>query len=432
MIITSSREQLEPRLDASSKLLLLTTRKTLSDGQIQTARRLVNEIDDWNFFLETATRKFSITFAYKALVAHAADLVPAAVLEGMQNTSQRSALATMNVASALVSFHNKCILKAGAKYAYLKGIALSCQFDRPFLDRFSRDIDVLVADEDMSNLVEIARTQGYELLTDATTREVAVERQDIDFVTRYSPVVLLMSPEDVLIEVHRKMGKMSVTFDTKSALERAVDVSFSGLKLKTLPKPLHFVYVCYHHSRHFWSHLHWLSDLDTMVVDADMNRDETLELAASLGIQPSTEAAYEFHELIGSPDSWEKLDLDNSHGGQFLEACLINLDGDLELEYRLREGKTLGEFMSRWQISPGRYFSMWRTSWATRLRPSVAQHLKYRLPHQMHWLYRTENLLILLKNGLRHLSTRLTRLLLSPLYWAGVSRASDRKDDARE
>jgi len=413
MTSVPSIRQYEPRRDASAKLLLLTTRAQLNSHQVSTLRQLATEIDDWDFFVYTAANKFSVTFAFQSLAEHASDIVPEEVLSKLEKSARRSTLATMRVAAAFLNFHKKCVQKSGAKYAYLKGIALSCQFNRPYLDRFSRDVDVLVASENMQTLIDTALLEGYQLLTDAQSKDIATNRGDIEFIARHAPVVLLKSPESVLIEVHRKMGKMSVSFDAEKALEEAVDVSFSGMPIKTLKKELHFVYVCYHHARHFWSHLHWLSDLDSMISHGEVERQSALRLASSFGLTPSIEAAFEFHELIGRPESWDDPELGSTRGGEYLLACLINLEGGLELEHRLREGKTLGEFISAWQISPGSYFSFWRTSWSTRVRPSVAQHLKYQLPRFLHWLYWAENILILLKNSVAHLPMQLSKLIRS-------------------
>ncbi|MEL7030776.1 MAG: nucleotidyltransferase family protein [Pseudomonadota bacterium] len=428
----ASIAQYEFRQDATAKLLLLTTRRVFSDDQIRAIRQLATEVKDWDFFVETAAKKFSITFAYNALKMHASEIVPTEAVEALEKSSRRSTLAAMRVAAAFINFHKKCIEHSGIKYAYLKGIALSCQFDRPYLDRFSRDVDVLVDSDDIQVLVDTALSKGYQLLSDSNSKEIATKRSDIEFIARHSPVVLLKSPEFVLIEVHRKMGKMSVSFDTKSAIDEAVEVSFSGITIRALEPTLHFVYVCYHHSRHFWSHLHWLSDLHTMLVHEDVERQRALTLASSLGIKPSIEAAYDFNELIGAPDSWGKIDYTATRGAQFLRVCLINLEGGRELEYQLRESKTLGEFISAWQISPGRYFSFWRNSWATRIRPSVAQHMKYQFPRYFHWMYWAENILILMKNSIAHLPLQIARV-----FHARTSmRASEEKriegDDAHE
>ena len=136
---------------------------------------------------------------------------------------------------------------------------------------------------------------------------------------------MLVGPDQVLIEVHRRLGKVSVLFDLNLALETTEEIELSGVRMQTLAKSIHFVYLCYHHARHFWSHLHWLADLDAMIRSSDFDRVQINKIADSLGIQPTIDAALDFHKLISDPELWDQAGLSETGGGQFLKACLVNL-----------------------------------------------------------------------------------------------------------
>lgn len=401
-----SINSIEPRQDASAKLLLLTTKRSFTADQIIQIRALVLEINNWDFFVETATAKFSIPLAYKALQTYAEDLVPSSALKAMRIRVRRSSMATLAVVGALLNFQKSCLTPSGARYAYIKGPALSSQFGRPYADRFSRDIDVLVDARDIGRLLEACVSAGYHVFIDSHGTKVAHNRKDLNFIARYAPVVLVLSPEGVPIEVHRQLGKMSVAFDVRNAIENSEEVQLNGILIRTLEKNLHFVYVCYHHARHFWSHLHWLSDIDIIINSSEFEEHSALSLASEIGIRPTIEATINFHYITSHPEEWHELDFDTGKNVVFLKACLANLEGGLELEYALRANKTLGEFIAPWQISRGRYFSLWRKSWENRLRPSVAQHLRYSFPPYLHWMYRVQNLFGLAKNALRLAKSR--------------------------
>ena len=179
----------------------------------------------------------------------------------------------------------------------------------------------------------------------------------------------------------------------------AETVVLAGTPLKTLSGPQHFVYVAYHHSRHFWSSLHWVADIDAMLRSSRCNRDEIRAIADEIGIRPTVEAAIEFHELLSRPGLWGASVPLETGGGQFLKACLLNLDQNLDFEKQLRVGMPFSDFMSAWQISPGRQNSLWANSWHRRMRPSVSQYLDNPHPPSLYWIYRVQNLFELARNA---------------------------------
>jgi hypothetical protein len=152
-----------------------------------------------------------------------------------------------------------------------------------------------------------------------------------------------------------------------------------------------------------------LADLDGCVRSSACDRKHVNLIADSLGIRPTIEAAYEFHALISKPDSWNMSNHDRTGGYQFLKACLVNLDGDLDLEVELRRDMNLSDFMSAWQVSQGRQGGFRRKSWIRRLRPSTSQYFENRYPSYLHWLYSAHNAYKLAMNGLRLLTASLGR-----------------------
>ncbi|MDJ0922048.1 MAG: nucleotidyltransferase family protein [Henriciella sp.] len=399
MMAAQSFENLVPRQDPEARLLLLTAKTDLSEDQQSEVQALARQVKDWDFFTETAAHKFSATFAHRHLEHYAPDIPPPEIMEKLKGLSRLTGMATLKVTAAQIAFHKACIETTGAQHAYLKGVALSVQYGRNIADRYSRDVDVLVAEKDFDRVIQKAADIGYRILLEHEPLEYAQSAQDIKFVSRYADVVTLLGADFVPIEVHRRMGKLSLNFNLDQVFETAEPIEVSGVPMRTISKALHLVYVSYHHSRHFWSHLHWLADLDSMIRSSDCRRDEVNELADSIGIRPTIDAAFEFHDLISRPSLWDTIDPALEGGSQFLNACLLNLEGGLELEESLRGGMALGDFMSAWQISPGKYNTFWKNSWFRRLRPTSTQYVKRRYPRFLQWIYYLENASVLMGNG---------------------------------
>lgn len=400
-IMTSAKSTIEPDVAASntSKLLLLTAKAELDERDQALVRDISKEDIDWQRFVDVATAKFSIPYAFKHLRSIAADIVPDPALRRMRGLSGRSGLATMKITVAQLEFHKTCIAPIGAKHVYLKGVALSTQIGSNLTDRFCRDVDVLIANKDIERVIKLALKNNYRIASEAETLTFAETTRDQRFITRFADVVTLISPDNAMIEVHRKLTKLSLKFNIEKIFSTADTINVSGVEMRTLSYSMHFVYICYHHSRHFWSRLHWLADIDGFIRSDKMSRKEALETANEVGILPTIEATFAFHDLIRQPNLWENQEHRASHGGQYLSACLANLSGGLEVEQELRKSMTLGDFMSSWQVSESRYKELWFYSWLHRIKPSVSQHYSRRYPAYLVWLYYVENVYSLAKNA---------------------------------
>jgi hypothetical protein len=388
---------LTPRMDSTAKLLILLSRNSLTSAQRLLARSLAATIEDWSDVVALAEHKYVATYVYKHLKDCAADLVPPNAITALRSLARQTGLAVLLMTSSLARFHTQCIQPTGTSHAYIKGIALSAQFSWPITERFCRDIDVLIDSKAFHRVLAAALDAGYRALISTDPVRFTNDPVDLKFLARYADVVTLIDCDGVGIEVHRQLDKLSLDFDVTRALRDAETVQVAGLPIRTLNKPLHFVYASYHHSRHFWSRLHWLADLDGMV--ASVNRAEALKVAASIGIEPAIAAAFDLWELTCNPDAWTANQMMSTHSGQYLSACLVNLRGGLEVEEALREDMTLSDFMADWQISPGRYNTMWLKSWRHRLRPSVTQYNHHRYPAPLYWIYSIENALSLGRNA---------------------------------
>jgi hypothetical protein len=396
------------RQDCSARLLLLLAKTRLTASQAEEARTLAAGVKDWNEFAKLAASKFVITYVHRHLRSIAADIVPPLCLKDMEQLAYASTKATLRVAAAQLAFHNRCIQSTGAKHAYVKGPALAAQCGQDMGERYSRDIDVLVASSDFRRVIAAAITSGYGAYVGPNA---ITKAQDLNFLTRYADVVTIFSPERIPIELHRRLDKRSVNFDLERALATAEEVAVSGVTLQTLSKPYHFNFICYHHSRHFWSKLHWLADVHALTSVSDFDPDEALRLADTIGIRPTIEASFEFRELTARSGLWGRpLSLDTG-GSQFLGVCLFNLDGELELEQSLRKGMPFSDFMSAWQISSRRHTRFELNAWWNRLRPTPTQYFRRRLPLPLQWLYYLRNAATLTRLALvrgLHLSGRQT------------------------
>lgn len=390
------------RQDACARLLLLISRRSLTADQTAQARHLAESVTDWDEFAKLAYNKFVGSYAYLHLKDLAADIIPASTRAYMQRLAFGSKLASLKVAGIQRRFHDDCISSTGAMHAYLKGPSLAVQSGQEIGDRLCRDLDILVRSADFRAVLDAALARGYTIYIDLALSECATTNRDLDFLSRYADVVTIIDKSGFPIELHRRLDKQSIDFRLDVALSTAENVSLSGRAVSTMAKSLHLNYICYHHARHFWSRLHWVADIHAMITAPGFDLGEVRRIADEIGIRPTVEAALQFVDLAGDPDSWSGTLAGNSGGAQFLAACLYNLDGDLELEEDLRKGMPFSDFMSSWQIAHDQYGTFARRAWLRRLIPTPRQYLKLPLPWPLHWLYVLRNGSSLIRHSIAH------------------------------
>ncbi|MEM7329345.1 MAG: nucleotidyltransferase family protein [Pseudomonadota bacterium] len=387
MFFDTARDRFGAAPSPEAQLLLLTAKPDTNDTQLEQIQNLIGQVTDWKFVSETAVSKFSAPYLYRALTRVNTDSIPPETMQQLRSFSEYTRLRALKMAAAQIEFHRKCIEPTDARHVYIKGMVFPTQFHGNYTERYSRDIDVLVDERQFEAVILRAVEAGYRVLLSAIPLKYATSKNDLRFATKYSVEIGLVSREGILIEVHRRLDKSSVIFDSNTALSTSETVKVSGVSMNTLKKPLHFVYICYHHSRHLWSRLHWLADLDLVLKSSELELEEIQKTADETGLRPTVDASIEFYERSSRPDEWNGIDKRRGLADTFLQACLINLNGGLELEVELRRSLFSTDLISKTQISTGHRLKTALTNLRSKFRPVPAQYANRPLPASLFWLY---------------------------------------------
>lgn len=366
--------------------VLLLSRAELSLDQFDQAEALCKNVQDWQQFSEIAMRKFSLPWIHAHMSKMDPNVVPEGFREFWQVASTNLIMSTLKVNAVMAVFHKTCIQPLGVDHIYLKGPSLAARYyDNPTL-RFSRDIDMLVSPDDFEAVVRKALSEGYKMWIDPDDDPYVPTERDTKAALRYNDVISLMSPEDVVIEIHREVDKHSGLFETHDLLKDVETVKLGDVTVNVLPTAALLSYVCYHNTRHIWSRLHWLADLDAITQDPSYDRAVALAYADAHGLGPTVEACLDFCELSARPNDWDT-EPATTTGKQMLDLCISNLGGDLELEYSLRSRYGFLGLPFDWMVSSGlRWKIIWRHI-MIRLKPNYAQYSAWPLPEGLQWLY---------------------------------------------
>lgn len=394
-----------PRVDATAQLLLLLARERLTPQQVDRARALVPLVEDWPELIRFASGNMSLAFVHKHLAALPAAPLPDGLLTGASAAVRRIAMRQMALIASLRRFHEACVAPLNAPHVYIKGPAMAAlYYDQPVL-RPCGDVDILVGADAYARVARAALARGDRFLFPSEPPTFAADPADIDFLIRRSDVILSFDAAGTLFEIHRHIEKTTPIFPEGELLRRAQTVRLSGTEIATLSTAWHFVYICYHHSRHFWSRLHWVADLHAIQAHPSFDRDEALAIARAIGLAPTVEATLEFAGLTDKPEEWSAV-LGQNPAGIFLDACLRGLPGDSAFELEGWKDMFLFDFANPWQYDPRRKYILWAQSALRRLQPTGSQYAHNKRPRALEWLYYLENAAALSGNVLKRVGLR--------------------------
>lgn len=328
--------------EPATRLLLLASRPALDPGQARRASELAAGVRDWPALAATAARKFSLPMVFQNLAALPAGAVDPAALAAMRPAAMQATAETLRQHAAFAWFHTTCVAPLDPPHAYFKGPALAFRiYPRPALRHF-RDIDLLLDARGLAAVTRLALRNGCRvwLPGDEAIIDLATPTAVADY-TRLIPTAQLVTPQGVMVELHRAIDPVQDRFPTAPLLAAAEPATLAGLAARVLPDAVHLVHACQHHGRHLWSKLNWLADLAAFVQHPEADLAAARRAADAAGLRGALEAGLVLHaataggllppEIGPGPDPRA-----TAAGAAWLAACIANLPGDKALEVALR------------------------------------------------------------------------------------------------
>jgi len=366
--------------------LLFLSRADIPAGDMKRASALCAGVEDWPLLTNIAQRKFSLPFVYSNLQRMNLGAKYGPVLDAMRLQVLPITFGALRVLSAQKKFHSECVAPLGIEHVYLKGPTLAARYyDDPGL-RFARDIDILVSRTDQEKLVCQAMECGCLILDENEPKGRHVSDRDLQALLTYKTVTTLVTPDNVIIEVHRDIDKRLGLFKAVEVFERHETISDGTIEYGVMPTTDLFCYVCYHNTRHIWSRLHWIADLDVMVNHSSFDKNAVLARGQELGLHANVAACLELHGIAISGEASAR-SKEETRGAELAAICLKNLSGDLELEYDLREGEELLGLPFKWMVSQDVRKRARTQTRLSRILPSYEEYAAWPLPRALQWMY---------------------------------------------
>lgn len=337
------------RLDqAARQLLLLASRGAWSDAQRATAMRLVTGVADWDALCSVSIRSLGAGLVVRHLSA--LDGVPTHVLDRMRQASRALTLRSLQIEAAQLNFLSDCLAPLGVRHVFFKGASLAHRYHAVPCARACRDLDVLVDPARALDVVRQACRLGY---APGGPVKVGTSERELAAWVKRQTVQSMLAPNGALIEIHQSLDHGDGLLDVGRMLSRAETMDFRGRPLSVLRTADLFVYMCMHHTRHFWSHLHWYADLDAVTGHRLFDLEEVREVAAGVRLTSTIDACLQLNDFARTGDWPQVLSLDGAPGAALLVRSIDCLEGGLGREHALRTSKLSEDRAFAWQSTPG-------------------------------------------------------------------------------
>lgn len=352
------------------RLLLLAARPNWSEAQAEMATSLIGQVTQWDVFIDTALRKYVLPMVYENLATLGDNVVAPDLLGTLRRQSMELTAQMLRRHAAFEWFHTQCVIPSGVEHVYFKGPAIAARFYPNPMQRFYRDIDILVPNARRIDLLRRMRDQGGLIYVNTVAAEPSdlqtdAEMHDFLAVTK-TPVVIF--PNGLLVELHNQLDPVMKLFDTRRLVATALQLPMHGWDMRVVRDDFHVAYLVYHHSKHFWSKLNWLADLAAICGDERMRLDAASTVARNLRIGSTLTAAMELYRMAAVGQLPQDMK-GSTPGADLLQACIEGLHGDDELELEKRPRRRMRAFGFDWQEMP---IPFWRRALLQidRFRPS--------------------------------------------------------------
>ncbi|HYJ20247.1 MAG TPA: nucleotidyltransferase family protein, partial [Burkholderiales bacterium] len=321
--------------------------------------------------------------------------VPAATRRQIEHAYRVSTARSLQLAALLTGLHERWFAPQAIRYAAVKGTSLGQRYYGDVAARTCRDLDLLVdpasCPATIRYLAEAGFTpcRGFELPADRAKWD-----RHIAAMCDLNREISLRSPAGDLLDIHSALDLTGGDFPTSRLLGRLEPVSIFGRAIPSLSTADLFVYLCYHHSRHNWTRLHWVADIGKVAASPEFSRDAVFATARRSGMGRLVEACLTMCELLAAASRGEE-PTGRGLAATMARQCLAHLVPGAEsslLEYHRR----IDDSAFRWR----HWFNLTAEEWRHRrgfvrkvrtlLRSSTPSWESYRtlpLPKGLRWLY---------------------------------------------
>ncbi|KUK65715.1 MAG: hypothetical protein XD84_0332 [Desulfotomaculum sp. 46_80] len=234
---------------------------------------------NWDYLLQLAINHRVYPLVYKTLKHLNNPEVPEYVIDYLQQRYQENAVRALTMTGETVRI-SKYLKNNGIHAVVLKGAPLSLYLYSDITIRPSRDIDILVAPDELIKAQELLESEGYYPILpecNMTSRQL-----QIYFMFTHSyHFGYWHSEKNIYLELHWRLGH-ALPMPKESNIKR---IEMSGSLMPVLSDEELLLYLISHGASHAWCRLRWLVDIVKFIQQKDIDWDRFSDLVNSIGMK---------------------------------------------------------------------------------------------------------------------------------------------------
>lgn len=271
-------------LSNQHKLMFATLKHNPPDDEIGHLASLLSD-EQWCEFASLVIDQHRVgPLVWSALDKSRLQNIPSRIGERLKSHSHRAAIDSLRLKAETLKIVGT-LNKSGIVPAILKGWPLEEDLFRSAGKRVMRDVDLLVADNEIAKTAEILLSIGYRSDIEMIFRSQA----KIDFAGNFTKDYILYSVDrQSIVELHTRPVRLrhllptkALSFQTKSVLFQEREVAF-----RILSDPSCYLYLAIHGQMHRWQRVKWLCDFPPLMQRmTETDWREIIHLSRIYGVQ---------------------------------------------------------------------------------------------------------------------------------------------------
>ena len=260
------------------KLLLLCSVKDPSPAQQEEIESIIIEGIDWGLFLQIVKKHRIYTLVFHNLAKIKSVDIDKRALSALQQMNQQKVLQSVKLTAELVSLA-RLMNDHGIRVLSLKGPLLARNIYGDVSFRFSKDLDILVSEQDIERTGQLLLANGYE----STGLEVNLSPKQKAHAIKTQHHFVYKKPGGIIVELHWRRYQFSVSQFNRLWLKRREQV-LSGQIINVLSAEDEFIYLLIHGSIHGYARLRWLCDIAEIMKKDELPWQEIIAQANEMDI----------------------------------------------------------------------------------------------------------------------------------------------------
>lgn len=146
---------------------------------------------------------------------------------------------------------------------FFKGPLLGQQYYGNYTLRESKDIDILIREQDLEKTYQLLKGKGYDFL-DVLWNSPKQKRLYLKYYYHYC----LYNPNDFIqLEIHWRFSSFDSNMAINEIWNKAIHYQMGDIPVLTLSKQDNFLFLCNHGFRHQWKRLFWVYDIYKIILE---------------------------------------------------------------------------------------------------------------------------------------------------------------------